>query len=295
MNLGNKIESIIEGADNRFFISIRATQQDLYENLIDLFKKLEVDENGYILNNANNRALFNKSSQVFNQTLNQSGYNDAVNEFVGTFTQLDLANQDYFSSISDLFKPNRAFITSLQNQTIKTLEDSILNDGLKVNIKNPLMNIISQNINSGGSYSGFLEQLRSNIIGEETEGKLLRYSRGILNDTLFQYSRAYQQSVTDDLGLEFYLYSGGTTKDSREFCFERSDMFFHQNEVEAWPDEDWQGKIAGTTSSSIFIFCGGYNCKHSLIPVDISIVDQDTIDRNIANGNYVPERNSLPN
>ena len=288
MNLGDKIESIIDAADSAFFKSVRVTQQDLYENLIDLFKQLEVDSDGYILNNTANRALLTKSSQIFNQTINSSGYNDAVNEFVGTFSQIDIANQDYFTSISSLFKPNRAFITSLQNQTITMLEGAILNDGLKINIKNPLLNIISQNINSGGSYSGFLEQLRTNITGVENEGKLLRYSRGILNDTLFQYSRAYQQSVTEDLGLEFYLYSGGTTKDSREFCVEHSDQFYHQLEVEAWADEDWQGKMPGTTSSSIFVYCGGWNCKNSLIPVDVSIVDQDVIDRNIANGNYKP-------
>lgn len=286
MKLGSKIETIIEGADTTFFNAVIVTQQDLYENLIDLFKKLELDSDGYILNNSANRALFTKSSQVFNRTINQSGYNDAVNEFVGTISELDVANQDYFSIISEVFKPNRAFITSLQNQTITTLEGAILNEGLQINIKNPLMNIISQNINGGGSYSGFLEQLRSNIVGMENEGKLLRYSRGILNDALFQYSRAYQQSVTSDLGLEFYLYSGGTTKDSRDFCVEHSDQFYHQLEVEAWADETWQGQIPGTTASSIFVLAGGYSCKHSIIPVDISIVPQEDIQRNIDNGNY---------
>src|SRR6185295_8485185 len=116
-----------------------------------------------------NRSIFTKSSQIFNRTIEKSGYNDAVNEFVGTISEIDLANQNYFSTISDAFKPNRAFITSLQNQTISTLESVILNEGLQANIKNPLMNIFSQNINGGGSYSGFLEQLRSNIVGGENE------------------------------------------------------------------------------------------------------------------------------
>lgn len=288
MNLGEKIEAIIEAADNKFLAAVRITQQELYENLVDLFKKLEVDSDGYILNNSANRALLNQSSQVFNRTISQSGYNDAVNEFVGTISQLDIANQDYFSTISDLFKPNRLFIASLQKQTITSLESAILNEGLAANIKSPLLNIISQNINSGGSYSGFLEQLRSNIIGMENEGKLLRYSRGILNDALFNYSRAYQQSVTNDLGLEFYLYSGGITKDTRDFCAEHSDEFYHQLEVEAWASETWQGQIPGTTASSIFIFAGGFSCKHSIIPVDISIVPQEVIQRNIESGNYVP-------
>lgn len=288
MNLAEKIELIIETADNKFFDAVNITQQELYQNLVNLFKRLEV-EDGYILNNQSNRSLFTKSSQVFNQTINRSGYNDAVNEFVGTFSHIDLANQDYFSTISELFKPNRAFITSLQNQTIKTLESSILNEGLQANIKQPLMNIISQNVNSGGSYSGFLEQLRTNIVGGENEGKLLRYSRGILNDTLFQYSRAYQQSVTDDLGLEFYLMSGGVGKKSRPWCVEHADQYWHQNEIESWPDQTWEGQIPGTTASSIWVYASGYNCVHSFIPVHISLVPDDVIQRNIESGNYVPK------
>src|SRR6478736_9504564 len=101
MKLGEKIESIIDGADNAFFKAVRITQQDLYENFIDLFKKLEVDKDGYILNNSANRAILNKASQIFNKTINQSGYNEAVNEFVGTISEIDLANQDYFSTISN--------------------------------------------------------------------------------------------------------------------------------------------------------------------------------------------------
>lgn len=287
MNLGDKIEKIIDNADSVFTNAVNVTQQEIYDNFIDLFKKLETKD-GYILNNSYNRSLLAKSSQEFNKAINQSGYNDAVNEFVGTFSQLDVANQDYFSSISDLFKPNRAFITSLQKQTISTLESAILNEGLYANIKQPLLNVISQNINSGGSYSGFLEQLRTNIVGLENEGKLMRYSRGILNDTLFQYSRAYQQSVTDDLGLEFYYYAGGTVKNSRPWCVEHADQYYHQNEIEAWADQTWQGQIPGTTASSIWMYAGGFSCAHSFIPVDVSIVPQEVIDRNIESGNYKP-------
>ncbi len=279
MNLAEKIAAIIENADNELIRAISRTQDTIYQDFLTLFKELELDNDGYIISNAANRALISKASGIFNRSIRDSGYNDAVNNFVGTFDLIDQANEDYFFSISDLFKPNRAFIAALQKQTITTLESAILNEGLTSQIKQPLLNILSQNINGGGSYSGFLEQLRANIVGIENEGKLMRYSRSILNDSLFNYSRAYQQSVTADLGLEFYYYSGGTTKDTREFCAQRLDQYWSQKEIESWASEDWQGKRPDTTESSIFIYCGGFNCRHSLIPVDKSIVPKDVIER----------------
>jgi hypothetical protein len=106
----------------------------------------------------------------------------------------------------------------------------------------------------------------------EIEGRILSYSRTFVSDTLFNYSRSYQESITADLKLDWYLFSGGLMDKSRPFCVEHSGNFYHRKEVEKWADDDWQGKRQGTTASSIFIFLGGYNCRHSLIPVHKSIV-----------------------
>jgi hypothetical protein len=75
---------------------------------------------------------------------------------------------------------------------------------------------------------------------------------------------------------------------SRQFCQVRSGNFYHQKEVENWASLEWQGKNRLTTESSIFILAGGYKCGHSIIPVDISIVPKEVIDRNTENGNYRP-------
>jgi hypothetical protein len=77
------------------------------------------------------------------------------------------------------------------------------------------------------------------------------------------------------LGLEWYRYIGGTIGTSRAFCVERDGGYFHQSEVEDWADEDWDGKIPDTTAETIFSYCGGYNCRHELIPVPEDSVPAD--------------------
>lgn len=83
--------------------------------------------------------------------------------------------------------------------------------------------------------------------------------------------------ATKDLGLVWYKYIGGVIGTTRDFCLERDGGYYHQSEVESWADEDWEGKIEGTDSENIFSYCGGYNCRHDLIPVDEASVPSGNI------------------
>jgi len=142
-------------------------------------------------------------------------------------------------------------------------------------VKTPLISILNKNINTGGSFTGMLEEVRTYLIGIDKEGKLLRYSRTWATDALFTFSRAYQQAVTADLGLENYYYAGGAIKDTRDFCRERLDRYWKTPQIEEWAELDWAGKNPGTTKASIFTYLGGYNCRHSLIPVHESLVPKE--------------------
>jgi hypothetical protein len=90
------------------------------------------------------------------------------------------------------------------------------------------------------------------------------------------------------LGLEFYLFSGSPLDKSRPWCLDRKGQYFHEKEIESWANEDWKGKNPLTTKSSIFILVGGFNCTDQLIPVHISIVPKDELQRAIDLGFYIP-------
>jgi hypothetical protein len=82
------------------------------------------------------------------------------------------------------------------------------------------------------------------------------------------FNAEYIQTIADDLDVEYYLYQGTIIADTRPFCEARSGRFFTKEEVQKWPNlKGWQGRMAGTNSSTIFIYRGGYNCRHQLWPV----------------------------
>jgi hypothetical protein len=89
----------------------------------------------------------------------------------------------------------------------------------------------------------------------------------IIDTGLSVVGRERINDVAQDLGLTWYRYIGGVIRTSREFCIERDGGYYNQAEIEAWSEEDWEGKIEGTNTETIFSYCGGYNCRHELIPV----------------------------
>lgn len=279
-SLATKIDGLIISANDRYAKSLLAVQDDLYKSLVTLLKGLELDADGFIKQSADNRKILAKAQNEFDFVVSESSYKNSLTRYLKTIPGIDELNQDYFLTVSSAFTPNRIFIKQLQNETVKNINTLLLQDGLTSQVRLPLNQILNQNINTGGSFSGMLEQLRTFIKGnEELDGRLLSYSRGILRDTLFQYSRSFQQSVTADLGLEWYLYSGGLIKESRPFCVERAGGYFHESEVKQWASLDWAGKNKLTTESSIFIYAGGHNCTHQLIPVSDTIIPKVVKDR----------------
>lgn len=279
-DLADKIEGLIIAANEQYAKAIVTVETKLYDDLVTVLRFVDLDSEGYIKQNAGNRQILRAAQKQFDTTINNSGYQSAVERHLSVIGKIDALNESYFESISSAFKPNRVFIKSLQTNAIETANQYLLQDGLVAQIKLPLNEILSQNFNAGGSFSGMLNQVRTFIKGnDKLDGRLTSYSRGILRDALFQYSRAYQQSVTTDLNLVWYNYTGGILDKSRPFCIERSGKYYHQSEVESWADLNWAGKNNLTTKSSIFILAGGHNCAHSIIPVHESIVPQEAKDR----------------
>ena len=265
---------------------VLTTQNQAYNSVLSILKDLEVDKDGYIVQSQANRKIIQKASNAFESGIKNSPYFDGIQQYVNAIPALDKVNGVYFDFISQGYKPNTQYISSLKKDTITSLESLLMQDGLESQIKAPLVNILNQNINSSAKFSDLLSQVQGYIKGtKELDGQLLRYSKQITSDALFNYSRSYQQAVTSDLGLEWYLYSGGVTKESkfsggtRPFCADRMGNYYHHTEIEGWASRDWAGKRRGTTSSTIFVYAGGYQCKHSIIPVHESIVPESAKNR----------------
>lgn len=275
-----RIESVIQKANSRLSKVIELSQTNIFSATLSELKNLELDSDGYVLQTAANRKTVREISKVFDRALNESGYTNGLSEFLGTIKSIDSINTEYFKGIENTFLENKQFVGSLQKQAIAEMESLLLNEGLESQIKQPLLNILNQNINSGGSYAGMVDQVKNYVRGTpDIDGKLLRYSKQITQDALNNYSRAYQSSMGESLGLIFRVYVGGLMPETRDFCKDRVNGYYHYLEIESWAGLSWKGKRSDTTKSSIFIVAGGYNCLHQMMPVSTFSVPKDQIER----------------
>lgn len=275
-DLATKIESLVITANGKYSKSILSVQDKIYSQLVPILKGLELDSDGFIKQSAFNRKILAEAQAEFDLLVNDALYQSSLEKYLKNIPNIDSLNAAYFETVSSAFKPNRIFIKQLQTQTIESINTLALQDGFVANVSIPLNEILNQNVNAGGSFSGMLEQLRTYIKGTaDLDGRLLSYSKGILRDTLFNYARAYQQSVVSDLGLKWYLYAGGLIDKSRDFCIERAGKYFKEEEIKSWAGLNWQGKNKYTTESSIFIYAGGHSCSHQLIAVHDSAVPDE--------------------
>ncbi len=277
-DLSARVDGIINKAEKLFSAQIQKTQQALFDQMQLLLSRLELTSEGTIKQSQSNRAILAKAEEYFKKAFNQSGYYETLGNFTDDIISVTAATEAYFTTIIDVFTIDAQYIKSLQRQTIGQIESLLANEGLEAMVKQPIMNILNQNINTGAKYSDLVQQIKQFTIGDaEYVGKLKSYSGQIVTDTLFNFSRGLQEAVSNNSDLQFIVYLGGLVTDSREFCVERAGSYFHYKEVQQWASLEWAGQRQGTNESTIFIYAGGYRCQHQIIYVSEFVVPKEVI------------------
>ncbi len=160
-----------------------------------------------------------------------------------------------------------------KKRTVKAFSDdwmykniaSLVDDAVKIKTRDVFTSLIKGNLTREALIASM-----SSISGEAF-GRVST----IIDTGLSVVGRERINDVAEDLGLEWYRYIGGVIGTSRNFCIERDGGYYRREEVEDWADEEWDGKIEGTDSETIFSYCGGFNCRHELIPVAESSVPDE--------------------
>lgn len=96
--------------------------------------------------------------------------------------------------------------------------------------------------------------------------------------------------LTDDLDTEWFMYTGSNIETTREFCQHLTEKkYIHRSEIPTiltGKIDEHQcaiyektglpyGMIEGTTPENFQVNCGGWNCRHQLVPVADAVVPSD--------------------
>jgi hypothetical protein len=266
LELIKKIQELQMAIERRMDNALPKVFEKLSNQVIDLAGNLSLD--------ASDRAkslkeMIKLKKDISDTIVNNSLYQAQVAEVVAGFDQLAKLSNDYISIIIDDFKPKTELYKAILETNIATTKDALLGAGIRNNFGTAIQEVLKDNIAGIGTRSELNKTLRKFIEGTDTEKAFLeRYIKQTTNDSVMTFNAEYIQTIAEDLDVEYYLYQGTLIQDSRPFCVARAGRFFTKEEVQKWPNlKGWQGRMAGTNSTTIFSYRGGYNCRHQLWPV----------------------------
>lgn len=269
-----------------FFNSVSSAQKDLITVIYKALARFKTEE-GKVIAESNNLAQIESISKEINSALFEGEYREALEKFLKEFTRTADLNNEYFEKVfKDRFDKSDKFYKSLTQNSQKQALNLLADNGVDAHFIQPLKQQLTASVTTGASFSETVDALTEFIQGTpEADGTLLRYVKQVARDAYSVSDRQYSNAISDRLGVEWYLYQGGEVADSRDFCIKHHGKYFHKKEIEAMASKDWQGKMKGTNSKTIFAMAGGYNCMHAWLPVSEAVVPQEVIERNRRAGN----------
>jgi len=284
-----------------FYDSLAKFEPKLLAKINSLMGKLEI-KNDRIKPTAGNLKIVNSILGEIKRFMKSTQYTNIVKTFGGEFNKQAQLTKSLFEEEIGEFKSNPSSRTVFENSRDASIA-LLLGDSLARPLFSPIRALLENSVSQNGLLSDLFENMSILITGnDDRKGTLSSYTsrENNIRDQFSTSDREFTQQSANLQGVVWYFYTGGKVKDTRKFCDARDGKYFHKSEIELWvtseqrgagnpdPSSKWQGQRPLTSKTTIFSFCGGYNCNHSLMPVSIFKVPKSVIQRNINNGNYTP-------
>lgn len=308
---------VINQAVSDLNAGIPGIQAELRKKVLLQLKELDLSGDS-VKATAKNMKIVGGIKNQLNKLILNPKYTAAVKNYAHTFNQISKLQNKYFSSVENKFSPP-ALGREMEKLAVQGVVKS-LTSGIDTNISEGIADILRKGVSTAKSYTDLQGQLDAFITGTNgSDGQLLRYTKQIATDAINQFSGEYTQLISNDLGYEWFRYSGSNIATTRPWCLAcRDRMFFHISELAEvikgnFPEFEKHGgkiydktglpsgMIEGTDLSNFMVNRGGYNCGHQwrpvserMVPVDIKTRVYASMAYKMWKGEAAPKENKKP-
>ncbi len=291
-----EIHELLDSRVDGFMESIPAVQRQAYNEVLQLASDLDKTSDGTIKPTLKNVRMIGKIKQRLNEVILDGKYFKELQKVVDTYEQIATLQNNYFTAMVGQFGVP-SVLAEIQKQSIDITVEALGKNGMNAGVINKVRDILNKNVTTGGKIGDFMEEVRLYLLDSpDGDGALKKYTGQIVTDALNQYSRQYNQILTDDLGFKFFRYSGSLKKSSREFCIKLIDAkrtgcmkLIHVSQfsellkgricgeqIPIYKKYDLpHGMIKGTNVASLQVNAGGINCNHAFYGVPKELVPDD--------------------
>jgi hypothetical protein len=286
-DLINEKIKLLNESSNAFNEGVTKAQVQILNEVLDELDKMEVDSRGNLKASEGNALRITAITERLKKALIGSDYLKAVTKFIGDFDKTAKISDEIARQIKGDFEPRafqRQILRFRQTEAVNQLFGDALNNRIGSAVSNAVINAIS----SGDSLGSLRTRIKA-VLTEEGDGALTQYTKTYANTAQSVAERAYSSGVAIEIGAQWFRYAGGEIDTTRPFCDERAGNVYHKKEIESWAGEQWNGQIEGTNRNNIFTLLGGWNCRHTLIPIPVEQVPNKDLNRAIQKGFYIPK------
>lgn len=281
------LDPVVKAAMRTFDAATKSSQEILYAEILKALSNLTTDVAGNILPTAENmRIMISAIQAAVARSFSSPSYAAALREYVKFYDEAVKISNAYFSVALDAFNPLDARLLAQKEAAIVQTIQRLAGAGVQGRVTDALTGMLQASVTSGGGYDVMAQMIRDAVVGDG--GILERHVKTAAHDAIMEFNRSYTATVASSYNMTFYLYDGGKQDTTRDFCDKRRGRYFHKKEIEGWASLSWAGKNPATTATSIFVYCGGYNCNHRLVPVDSAVVPREYVER-AKSKNYISD------
>ncbi len=298
------IKQVLDTVDesiNGFMDKVPSIQKKIYTEIITLTKDLKLDSNGKIKNTIDNYRILSQLRTRLKNVIFGKEYLKASKDLIDSYDTINDVTKEYFASFaSSPSSTTEEVLKIIRQESINRTSMYLGDAGIDVNIIGKVQEILQSNITSGGSYAEFQSGLKDFIQGNaESVGAFEKYANTVVVDSLHTYSRTYGTIITEDLGLQWFQYTGTLLTSSREWCKHMvKKKYIHKSELDTvlYDNVDGadicskeipcnsktklpDGMKKDTNVNNIQNYAGGWNCGHRFIAIDEVLVPKELRDK----------------
>lgn len=146
----------------------------------------------------------------------------------------------------------------LQNQTLEGLKAFSLQTQERVSQS------IQDAIIVGKPYRKLTDEIRNHITGlvDKAGRSLTAYANVYAQDGLMTAYRRLSMQKAKEIKIKYFIWMGNVVAGTRPMCAKNAGRTFSEQELQELDLYSWAGK-----SCSVFICCGGWNCRHHLMSI----------------------------
>lgn len=281
-----KVLTRIDDAHTAFDDVISKQEKRLFDHAVELIKKLDTDDKGFIKPNVANLKRIAEIRVSLAKFANNKEYLAGVKDLMKAFDDIYAAQRAYFSQVANRQTPENKY-KAMKQIAVNNVATGLSGAGLSANVTDKIGDMLLRAVTSGAKYADLTSELHEYLVSnEKSEGALAKYAKTYATTALTQYAGQNNRLLTDDIGCEWFTYTGSEIETTREFCaLMLQKEYIHISEfediVKGRIEIDGEihqckiydktglpcGMIEGTNAENLQVNVGGWNCRHQLVPI----------------------------